>query len=123
MKGLDCDIYRNSLYKSCANGGLSEKVKRVTLVVEPDVAKALSLPFEPSKDSPAIKIVERFFGHERYVHAEPIDPPPKGMVGWTMGGCYIATSDSRWKKITGVDYPIALHDRCDTPSDWEMLTR
>ena len=122
-RGLNCDIFKNSLYRNCANGGLSERVRTVTLVVEPNVAEGLSLPFEPDEDAPAVKIVERFFGHERYVHAEPINPPPKGMVGWCMGGTYIHTSDSRWRKITGVDYPIALHDRCDTPEDFEMLTR
>jgi len=123
MKGLSCSIFKNPLFKDCANGGLSERVNNVIIVVTDEQAKELSLPFEPSESHPAVKLVKRTICGELYVHAEPINPPPKGMVGWCAGGTFIETSDSRYSKIVGHPYPIPLHDRCDTEEDFEALTR
>ncbi len=49
-------------------------------------------------------------GQFDYVHAEPYAP---GNVGWhcMAGGNYVTTCDSRYFEVTGVRYPIAVHDR------------
>jgi hypothetical protein len=120
-KGLICSILRDSSIGKCANGGLSDDSRTTDVVLVTDLKEAQV--FEPREGMPAVKIVRRIISGEEYIHAEPIDPPPKGMIGWMHGGCYIKTSDSRYSKITGIDYPIALHDRCETPEDYEALSR
>ena len=45
-----------------------------------------------------------------YVHAEPIVDKGK----WYMfGGNYLKTSDSCFKDLTGIRYPVPVHDRTE----------
>jgi len=46
------------------------------------------------------------------VHAEPLEAPPLGGVGWMFGGNFIYSCDSRFQALCG--YPIPVHDRCET---------
>jgi hypothetical protein len=104
MKGFTFEVYKWGL-GDCTNGGISSKARAVT-VIDPRLPEM----DEPTADRPAVKIVTR--DYLNYTHAEPIDPPPAGHVGWMMGGNFIYTCDSRGRAI--LDYPIPLHDRCET---------
>ena len=45
-----------------------------------------------------------------YIHAEPIVDRGR----WYMfGGNYLKTSDSRFKDLTGIRYPVPVHDRTE----------
>lgn len=45
-----------------------------------------------------------------YIHAEPVINRSR----WYMaGGNFIYSSDSRFKKITGIQYPVSVHDRTE----------
>lgn len=105
--GLRCDIFRWSLGE-CSAGGISSRVKTVTLM---DAANG---PFEPSADAPAVKLVKRNIGGEIYVHAEPVEPCPAGACRMA-GGTFIHTCDSRYREAVGHSYPISLHDREELP--------
>lgn len=39
------------------------------------------------------------------------------------GGNILYTSDGRWKKITGCDYPLTIHDRYETQEQYDILSR
>lgn len=122
--GLTADIYK-SQGRSFSNGGLSERVDRVTLV-------NVDGPFEPTDDAPAAMLVAgNLAGCAKVVAAEWLDVEghSKG-GGWIekrgagagpmMGGCYVETSDERFREavraLTGEARggPVALHDRYET---------
>lgn len=57
-----------------------------------------------------IKKVLKLVRRENYIHAEPIIDRHK----WYMvGGNYIHTCDSRFKELTGIRYPVPVHDRTE----------
>ena len=115
MKGLLAYIYRSDL-GDCSNGGISGRVQKVTIIDD-----RIDAPFAPTDEAPAVRIVERNIGGRPYVHAEPIDAPEGDKtVGPMMGGCYIATSDSRLRAIA--DGAIPLHDRWETAEQYRALS-
>lgn len=115
--GLTCNVFRENRHLfnqdvDCTNGGISSKCDTVTLV---DIGVPL---FEPSPESPAVRIVRRNLGGEVYLHAVPVEQPA-GLVGPMFGGNFIYTSDSRFPS----SYPIALHDRWETQEQYNHLSR
>lgn len=115
--GLRADIYRNSAYPDgdTSNGGISSRVNQVTII-----DGRINGPSEPSDEAPAVRIVERMLGGEPYYHLEPYDRP-EGKLGPMMGGTYVATPDSRLRRIapSGV---LPLHDRFETPDEYRSYS-
>ena len=115
VKGLHCQIYRSDLMGGCASGGISERVKNVTLIGD-----GVDGVFEPSVDAPAVKLVKRNIDGI-YVHAEPdlthaTNATELARIGtetpWLMaGGTFIYSCDSRFGQAVGHSQPISLHDR------------
>ena len=105
MKGMILGIYENKRIGNCSNNGVSSKYNEVLLVGD-DVPEI----FEAG-DMPVVKIVKRQIGGSEFIHAEPVDPAPSGMIGYMMGGSFIHSSDSRVRRIA--KYPIPLHDRAE----------
>lgn len=114
--GLIADIYKHGNV-NCSSGGLSSRVEAVTLV-------NVSGPFDPTDDRPAAMVLPGAHpGIAKIVAAVEIAPgeyePLKvdGSVGPMMGGCYVATSDSRFRQkveeICGASFygAVPLHDR------------
>lgn len=118
MKGIRADIYRGP-YGDCSNGGISGRVKTVTVV-----GPGIEGPFEPTEDAPAVRLVFREIGGQRIVHAVPVDTPTDAerRVGPMDGGCYIASSDSRFRRAVGIYGAVALHDRWETPEQYRSLS-
>lgn len=100
--GIRANIYRCS-HGSCAPTGISESHQRVTVIGD-----NIAGPFEPNADAPAVKLVVRNLYGKRVIHAEPVAPGH-----YMFGGCYIATSDSRFSEATGFYGAVALHDRSE----------
>jgi hypothetical protein len=98
----------------CSNGGISGRVSTVTVLGPGESDPGRS-------DAPAVRIVTRRIGGRDYVHAEPLTKPA-GHVGPMAGGSFIFTSDSRFSDLTGVRYPISLHDRFETPEQYRQLS-
>lgn len=103
MKGLMVDVYKCEGL-SHSNKGISAFAERVTIVGDGIV----ELFEEDPLTRPAVKIVKRELSNGPYLHAEPLEKPT-GKTGPMFGGCFIYSSDSRFRKISA--YPIPLHDR------------
>lgn len=104
--GLPVYIYHGKLGE-CSNGGLSSRVDELTLT-------NVEGPFEPTPERPAAILVQRN-GH---LHVEPEGPRPEGCVGPMMGGCYVATPDTRFFRAVGFYGAVPLHDRYETTEQY-----
>lgn len=110
-KGLLVTIYKSS--NDCTNGGVTAKANSIILTGEgvPEI-------FSISEGDIYLKLVKRNLGGSEYLHAEPVGQGSKG-VGFMFGGNFIHTSDSRFVS----KYPIPVHDRSETPREYEILSR
>lgn len=121
-----------SIFKAkfaCANGGISDSFDDV-LCIGP--REELPEGFKPAL--PIVRIIEH-----PAVRGQPLAIPvmetpggpqivggsKKGMIGPMSGGCYVSSSDSRFSEMVrqacGRDFygAVALHDRYETPAQYE----
>lgn len=98
----------------CTNGGVTAQHDVFLLIDEHE-------PVPADARLPVLRIVRRNIGGV-YVHAEPVIKP-EGVAGPMAGGNFVHTSDSRWKALVGHDYPISVHDRFETWSDYDRNSR
>jgi hypothetical protein len=114
MKALPIYVYKNNL-GDCTNNGISSKFETLLLIHE----EGFITIDEDNLPDNLVKVVTRnLFGSE-YKHIEPYKKATK--VGYMMGGNYASTSDSRFSKIS--KYPLAIHDRQETQSEYDSLSR
>lgn len=108
MKGLICEIYAAKAFPDCSNGGISGRVKSVTLVGYDSQGNLIPEIFDETSERPAVWIEWRkLFGDGKlYPCARPAE---LGERQGMMGGAYIYTMDSRFPW----DYPVPLHDRIE----------
>lgn len=119
VKCLPVDVFR-SHYGDCSNGGISAGNNTLYLECERGF-----LDKDPS-DPTCLRLVKREFGGGTYYHAESytgkaaiFSRTDGATVGPLFGGTFIYTSDSRFP----ADYPIPLHDRYETPEQYDALSR
>lgn len=115
MRALSVEIFKWSL-GDCSNHGISSRYNEILLEC-PDG------PIEIDESNPPenlCKVVVRNFGYREYVHIEPVARP--NGAGWMFGGTIVDTSDSRFNDITGIDYPVHLHDRQETWEQYDLLS-
>ena len=110
--GLLVSVYKTNRLSDCTNGGLTSKFDQFILTGE-----GIKGPFEPSERTPELKLVRRNIYGKEYIHAEPVDRPDSGNVGYMAGGNFIYTSDSRFPT-----YPVSVHDRQETQSQYDQLS-
>lgn len=131
--GLIVSIYKDK-GREWSNGGVSSRVDELTLV-------NVDGPFEPTEDRPAALLVPNAMGTVRVVPAIEVAPGGSYVeqgaedalgapgVGPMMGGCYVATSDSRFSEkiealLGGRFYgAVPLHDRFESWATYEALSR
>jgi len=117
--GLICYIYKNNKFGDCSNGGISSEHDEVLLVLDEGG------PFEENLDKrPSVMIIKRFINGRDYYHVKPCgikgeDEEVTNGRCYMSGGCYIKTSDSRFP----FDYPLSLHDRCESQEEYDLLSR
>jgi len=105
---LSIDVYRFR-HGDCTNGGISSRFGEL-LVFCHDGPRSFFSEHELPLN---FCTVERIYGISHIVPAMvtedgQIVPRP----GWWMFGGNIAdTSDSRWRELTGLGYPLHIHDR------------
>lgn len=107
-KGLRLSILTDAHHSP--NGGLSARVKFVTLVeFDGKPLPKNAQVFPPSADAPAVRI------NRRQIYGEYLTAYPMNTDGaWFMAsGAYLTTSDARYREITGMSYPVPLHDRTE----------
>jgi hypothetical protein len=136
--GLRAEVLKHK-GQSYANGGLSDTLDYVTLV-------NVEGPFDPTPDAPAAVLVAgNVAGTAKVVPAVEVTGPGAAVeyhgkygplladgektIGPMMGGSYVCTSDSRFnnaieallgKRFYGA---VPLHDRYETPAQYDMLSR
>ena len=131
-KGMWLEVYRSATGADCTNGGISSRVTRVTVTGVLFMGRATrgwsELPaemqvFEPKPEAPEVVLVVRTHAHGRWLHLEPAEGAPAGTVGLMMGGNFAGSSDSRWAELTGGVDLVAIHDRSETPAQYDALSR
>lgn len=101
QRGLSAEVFRSEL-GDCTNGGISSEARELYLL------GCETSPFYPTDLRQCVMIEGRDVMGEHYVSAKPIVHRKR----WYMaGGNFLYTSDSRYKEITGISYPVSIHDR------------
>jgi hypothetical protein len=86
----------------CTNGGISSYRDELYIISDQKG------PFEPRDIRECVYIENREIIGSGYVDAKPLYYPRR----WYMaGGNFLYTCDSRYKDITGISYPVSIHDR------------
>lgn len=98
---LTAEVYRNPL-GDCTNDGISSYQRELYVLA------AQKGPFEPEDIRQCVYIEKREVMGKEYVDCKPAYRRKRWYM---MGGNFLYTSDSRFKEITGISYPIAIHDR------------
>ena len=111
-KALPVYIYKHK-GETCSNGGISERYNEILLLCE-DGFVNVDMDNPPEN---VCKVVKRNLWGEDYFHVEPIAKP--NGIGWMYGGSIVNTSDSRFR----FDYPLKLHDRCESQELYDKLSR
>ena len=107
-KGRTAEVLRGRT--SSTNGGQSDMYDELILVGE-----GIPENTQGNEDNQnVLKLVKRtIFGRE-HIHAEPVNKK-QGLVGSMFGGNYLKCVGSMYGDIK---YPIAIHDRYETPADY-----
>lgn len=116
MRALACDIFKWSK-ADYSNHGISSRFNEVLVICDDG-------PIEIDENNPPenlCKVVTRDLGFGIFKHIEPV--AEANGVGWMYGGTIIDTSDSRFRRLTGVDYPLHFHDRTESQELYDMLSR
>jgi hypothetical protein len=113
---ISVGILDNKWLGNCSNDGISDRFNKVMLIngaAWDAMSDPEKLKLREEESFPLVRTVERKIGGEVYIHAEPVDPPPPGFRGWMAGGAFLKCSDSRYRDVAGINYPISLHDRME----------
>lgn len=126
MKALPISVYRTPRLGDCTNHGISSKYDELLLAC-PDGF----IDIDPENVPENFVMVEM-----RHVFGTTIIPTiypaeikngevvKRGNKWWMMGGNYGATPDSRFSALIGDMYgAVAIHDRYETPEEYEMYSR
>jgi hypothetical protein len=115
--GLRVYVLRSAI-GDCTNGGVSSGVEALTLV-------NVEGPFKPNDDAPAAMLDSHIDGCLRIVP----DRYPRNRVGPMAGGHFAHSCDSRFSEacraLLGRRFygAVAIHDRFETQSDYDALSR
>lgn len=121
IKTIGVYVYRSGL-GDCTNHGVTYRYDRMQLLVDCEREQALHYCEEKGLDpNRQLILVRRELWGERHDYAEPLMKPENRAQ--TAGGNFIYTSDSRFHEYTGSWQPIQVHDRFDTWSDFDALSR
>ena len=123
---LPCEVYRWNL-GDCTNGGVSSKYHSLYLCkdnVTPE--EVIEYCQEKGEDPERFVNTERrfLFGRE-YLNIKQVCHRVSNnrVLGGMSGGNFLFTCDSRWKEITGCDYPLSIHDRYESQAEYDILSR
>jgi hypothetical protein len=118
-KGFIAEIFEAKDFGNCSNNGISKWNKEVTIISDINECAVFDIDPASQLSRPLVVIKHKRIGGEDYVYAEPLEEPEG--VGWMMGGCFIYSCDSRFRRHFS-KYPIPLHDRQETQEQYEQLS-
>lgn len=116
LTGLTVGVFREVDFPDCTANGITSKVSRIILVDD-----SIEGPFKVQEGETYLVLIRRTLFGRVYIHAEPRvnGKELKGDGFGMFGGNFIYSSDSRFPN----DYPIGVHDRFETPEEYEALSR
>ena len=126
MKALPINVYRTSRLGDCTNGGISSKFDELLIACDEGF---IEIDPENVPENFALVEMRRVFSTKVIPTIYPASiKDGKAVVRdgkwWMMGGNYGATSDSRFSRMIGDMYgAVAIHDRYETPEEYEMYSR
>lgn len=112
-KAYQIDVYTlREKSKDCTNGGETASIDRFILYTWRMSRAAVLLDVE-RRELPLAKCLHAclrvIYGRE-YIHADVLTRSGK----WHMaGGNFVFSCDSRYREVTGINYPISVHDRVE----------
>lgn len=104
---LPVSVYREKRLGDCTNGGVSSVFDEL-LVACPDGPR--SFDAETVLPLNFCMVQGRDLGFTEHVRIVPAMVDPRG-GWWSFGGNVARTSDSRFFELTGIHYPLDIHDR------------
>jgi hypothetical protein len=113
MKALPIYVYSNG--SNCSNHGITEKYDRLLLIHEEGFIDI----DENNLPENLVKVVTRDLFNGEYKHIEPYKKATG--IGYMNGGCIAFSSDSRFRNISR--YPLMIHDRQESQSEYETYSR
>lgn len=117
LKALPCSIYEDKAIGNCSNDGISAKYDKVLLIMPEGF-----VDIDPD-DIPenAVKLVRRELWGEDHFYIRPVKDCPRGQAGYMAGGCYVSTSDARFRRYCGSQI-LPLFDRTETWKQYEAYS-
>lgn len=114
VKCLPCSIFRDSL-GDCTNGGISSAGQKLDLLTDDLYG------FRTANLLRLVELEKRVVcGGKIYRDVIPVIYPGRW---WMSGGNILYSSDSRFEHYTGSMYPLVIHDRYETPEEYELYSR
>lgn len=97
--GLMAEVFKNP-FDDCTNKGISSKTD--TLYIAYDKAPLILMDI---RDCVTVEKIQTRYGDR--VRCKPLY---ESNNKYAFGGNFLYTSDSRFKEITGIEYPVPIHD-------------
>ena len=120
-KTLMVSVYSNPSYRKCASGGISETEDTIYVIADDG-------PFETDDTSPLLMEMKNNYGNPILVPVNPQNADKT--IGPMMGGSFAYSSDSRFRKLASrcsdsrnFYGAVPIHDRYETPEQYEALSR
>ena len=111
VKAISVGIFESKSIGNCSNHGISERLKDILLICDRGNS------YEVDEDDERLCRVDSVsYGGKTHYFVRPV-AEPKG-VGWMFGGSLVYSSDARFP----FEYPLALHDRCESQELYDMLS-
>jgi hypothetical protein len=116
IRAISLDVYSNELFKSCSNGGITERFNSI-LIEHPRGYINIDTKNPPEN---FCRVITRKIADYEYKHIEPVASVKPGNVGYMDGGSFAHSSDARFYEIS--KYPLAIHDRQETQKQYDLMS-
>lgn len=129
IKALSVEVYKSANLGDCTNHGMTSRCDKI-LVACP--TGNYEIDSENVPDNFAMLELRKVFGNTIIPTIYPAEITEDGRVvkrggkWYMMGGNFAHTSDSRFHDLLGGLYgvgAVAIHDRYETPEEYEMYSR
>lgn len=119
------NVYRDSNGMDCTNNGASAKYEKLFLFAEntnpAEAAEFVDVNSDRVKAEQCFVVEVLWRGQENeYRRAVPLFPRRDAIH--MAGGNWGYSCDERYRTISGLAYPISIHDRYETQEEYDMLS-
>ena len=125
MQTLSVRVLGTPDYYSCTNNGITSRFRNNLLELvdgtDEEIREWASKQTESKLEKTLILEKRVLFGKQLWFCKPLLEP--SGRPIRTMGGCFVTTSDSRFKNFTPheLGFPLPVHDRFDTQKDYDAM--